>query len=102
MILKLIGSIVFVLGLLLALFAAVGWFAGKEQGERYVAIFLGALALGLLIVGYRWTRSKHSTSWRSDTATDRQREFAKELGIKFPKNITKGELSDLISRVTGK
>jgi hypothetical protein len=36
--------------------------------------------------------------WRNDPATDRQKRFADELGIKYPENVTKGELSDLISQ----
>jgi len=37
-------------------------------------------------------------AWRTDPATERQKSFANKLDIKFPKNITKGELSDLISK----
>ncbi len=40
-------------------------------------------------------------SWRSEPATEAQKEFADDLGIKYGKNITKGELSDLISGETG-
>ena len=36
-------------------------------------------------------------SWRDDPATERQRAFAKELGVKIPSGATKGEASDIIS-----
>jgi hypothetical protein len=61
------------------------------------------MALALLIIGYRWTRPRQQrVSWRNDPATEKQREFALDLGIKFPKNITQGELSDLIDHAKGK
>jgi hypothetical protein len=41
-------------------------------------------------------------NWRDDPATERQKSFARELEIKFPKNIKKGALSDLISEKTGR
>lgn len=100
MIVRFFGRILIAIGSLLGLFALLGGLIDKSDSGKYVAIFLGVLGLILLTIGYRWTRSKQSTSWRSDPATDRQREFANELGIKFSKNITKGELSDLISEVT--
>lgn len=38
------------------------------------------------------------SNWRNDPATDRQKEYAKELGITIPCNATKGYASDLISK----
>lgn len=35
--------------------------------------------------------------WRSDPATERQREHAAEIGIKLPRRCTKGQASDAIS-----
>jgi hypothetical protein len=40
--------------------------------------------------------------WRDDPATGKQKKFARDLHIKFPANITKGELSDLIDQQLGK
>lgn len=37
------------------------------------------------------------SDWRDDPATDRQREFAQDLGISIPPDSTKGEASDLIT-----
>ncbi len=36
--------------------------------------------------------------WRNDPATERQKSFADELGIKYPENVTKGQLVDMISQ----
>lgn len=44
-------------------------------------------------------RSKH---WRDDPATEKQKNYASSLGIRYPKHVTKGELSDLIARAKGK
>lgn len=102
MFVKLVGGLVTALGLLLGTIAGIAWFFGKDQTGHYVAIFFASMALILLLIGHRWSRSNRSTSWRIDPATGRQKEFARELGIRFPKRITKGELSDLISKATGK
>ena len=40
-------------------------------------------------------------TWRHNPATEKQKAYANFLGIEYPPNITKGELSDLISQVTG-
>jgi hypothetical protein len=41
---------------------------------------------------------KKPKSWRDGPATPSQKSWAIELGIPFPSDITKGELSDLIDR----
>jgi hypothetical protein len=41
-----------------------------------------------------------SNDWRDDPASEKQKSFARDLGIRFPAGITKGELSDLISEET--
>jgi hypothetical protein len=102
MFVKLFGRLVTAVGLFLAAVAVIAWFASTDQTGHYVAIFFGSMALILLLIGHRWSQTNRSTSWRNDPATDRQKDFAKELGIRFPKRITKGQLSDLISKVTGK
>lgn len=37
-------------------------------------------------------------TWSNGPVTERQKSFADELGIKYAENVTKGELSDLISQ----
>lgn len=41
---------------------------------------------------------KKTKSWRDGPATASQKSWAIELGIPFPPDITKGELSDLIDK----
>jgi len=41
---------------------------------------------------------KKPQSWRDGPASPSQKSWAIELGIPFPPNITKGELSDLIDK----
>ncbi len=36
-------------------------------------------------------------AWRGDPATAKQMRYANSLGIKYPANISKGDLSSLIS-----
>jgi len=99
---RLLGLAVISIGLFVGLLALAGWASGGEGGIG-LAIFFGVLSLILLIIGGRWARaSARLESWRDDPATDRQKSFANDLGIRYSKNATKGELSDLISRVTGK
>jgi hypothetical protein len=40
--------------------------------------------------------------WRRDPPTQRQLEYAADLGIDVPAGATKGQVSDLISAVTGR
>jgi hypothetical protein len=47
-----------------------------------------------------WPRTPNS--WRGDPPTERQLEFAANLGIDVPAGATKGQVSDLISAVTGR
>lgn len=61
---------------------------------------LAAVFAAVAFVGYRSLTRRGS--WRNDPASERQKEFADELGIAYPPKITKGELSDLISRETGR
>jgi hypothetical protein len=51
---------------------------------------------------FRQEYGRTDGSWRNDPATERQKTFARELGIKFPAHISKGALSDLITQKTGK
>ena len=56
----------------------------------------------LFLVFWVVSKKRGSKSWRADAPSEKQKEFANELGIKFKKGITKGELSDLISAETGR
>lgn len=41
-------------------------------------------------------------AWRKDPPTERQLEYAASLGIPVPAGISKGQLSDMITQVTGR
>ena len=93
------GTVALAAGMLCALFAVIWW----QQGQTGLCITFGLFALPLMVIGNRSLRGRRRRrSWRSEPATEKQKEFADELGIRYPRGITKGELSDLISRVTGK
>lgn len=68
-----------------------------DQGRAIVFGMAGVLA----VAGwFAWPR--HPDAWRNDPPTRRQREYAADLGIKVPKRATKGQVSDLISAITGR
>jgi hypothetical protein len=71
----------------------------REAGPRW---FMGIIALVFGWTGLKWLRGSKSDTWRTDAATAKQKSFANELGIKYPTNISKGDLSDLISQKTGR
>lgn len=55
----------------------------------------GSIASVLVLGGvFAWPRRPNA--WRGDRPTSKQMAFARDLGISFPRRITKGELSDLI------
>ncbi|MDZ4659217.1 MAG: hypothetical protein SH868_16720 [Bythopirellula sp.] len=94
-----LGLLFLVVGVLFTAVATTFYFQEQESGAIW---FAGIIAILLLVVGSNLMSSKKSKSWKADPATDKQKEFADDLGIKYPKDITKGELSALISQVTGK
>ncbi len=91
------GIISFAMGVVLGLTSIVGF----ATSEIPMGVLTGFFALAFLAVGSRWIRGRKNVSWRDDPATERQKSFANELGIAYAKNISKGDLSDLISEATG-
>ncbi len=57
---------------------------------------------GVLAVAGWFSWPRHPDAWRNDPPTQRQLEYAADLGIKIPKRATKGQVSDLISQVAGR
>ena len=102
---RIVGFVFVGFGLLLGLLFLPAIIDGDRSAG---AMIIGGIALVILLFGARLVLSNRTGgnpfrgSWRSDPATDKQKSFADELGIKYPRNITKGELSDLITKVTGK
>jgi len=78
-----------------ATFLLVGVFTpdGKAFG-------FGAAAVAGVGAFLTWPRMPNA--WRRDPPTQRQLEYASNLGIHIPRGATKGQVSDLISAVTGR
>jgi hypothetical protein len=64
------------------------------------ALFLGMAAVFGIAGVASWPRMPNA--WRRDPPTAKQLAYAERLGIDVPTRITKGELSDMISSVTGR
>jgi hypothetical protein len=76
-------------------FLVIGIFTpdGKAVGYGVAAVS----AIGAFLT---WPRMPNA--WRRDPPTQRQLEYASDLGISVPRGATKGQVSDLISAVTGR
>jgi hypothetical protein len=48
-------------------------------------------------VSYHFNNGNKGESWKGEPATKKQKDYADSLGIKYPGNVTKGQLSELIS-----
>jgi hypothetical protein len=80
-------------GSLLAIGALISLFGGNVVS----AVISGVVAAPLIFFGARWfTGRRPDGAWRNHRATERQKSFANDLGIQYPENVTKGELSDMI------
>lgn len=56
---------------------------------------LGIAALFGMAGLFTWPRRPNA--WRREPPTERQISYARDLGIRIPRGISKGELSDLIT-----
>jgi hypothetical protein len=96
-------------GLLLGAYGVYGLYKGESVAPYLILAFLCAPIAALLLPKKGRKRAspfareyRHKGGgWRNDPATERQKTFARDLGIKFPANISKGELSDRITDKTG-
>lgn len=75
------------LGLLFLVFAF--------SGDNSKASCLGLAAAFAVAGAFTWPRRPNA--WRNDSPTERQLAFARDLGIRVPRGISKGDLSDMIS-----
>ena len=78
--------------LMLVLFAFVD--AQNKAVSFGIAAMFGVAGLAT------WPRIPNA--WRRDPPTAKQLAYAEKLGLDVPARITKGELSDMISSVTGR
>ena len=65
--------------------------ASAKQDAASIGVPVAMAVAGALA----WPRRPNA--WRRDPPTERQLEYAKDLGIPLRKGMTKGEVSDLIS-----
>jgi membrane protein implicated in regulation of membrane protease activity len=75
------------------LFAAV---ASKKPNA------IGALAAVLSIAAAVLSWPRLPNAWKADPPTERQLAYAEKLGLVLHEGITKGQLSDMISKATGR
>ena len=71
------------------------------NSERSLGVFgliVGVWTLATVVLS--WPRVPDA--WRKDLPTQKQLAFAESLEIDVPPGISKGELSDMISQVTGR
>lgn len=59
-------------------------------------VVLGEAGAVLVIAACWLSWPRIPGSWRSDPPSDKQLEYADSLGIRIPRNVTKGRLSDMI------
>lgn len=57
---------------------------------------------GVFAVAALFTWPRRPTAWRTDPPTERQLAYARDLGIAVPPGASKGQVSEMISAVTGR
>ena len=70
-------------------------FAAAIMPERQLVT---AAIGGVMLIGGWLSWPKRPNAWRHDPPTDRQVDYALDLGIDIPANVTKGQLSDMIEQ----
>ena len=70
----------------------------SERSQGVFGLIVGVWALATVVLS--WPRVPDA--WRKDLPTQKQLAFAESLEIDVPPGISKGELSDMISQVTGR
>lgn len=62
---------------------------------------LAALSL-LWLVGGAFSFPRMPNAWRRDPPSEKQLAYARKLGIDVPPDVSKGELSEMITNVSGR
>jgi len=81
--------------LLLALVLLIFIFASKDK------LLIGGLAAMFAIAGF-FSMPRMPNAWRRDPPTAKQIKYAESLGIQVVPGMTKGDVSALISQVSGR
>lgn len=97
-----LGGILFLLGSL-AIFIEC-WFGTQNSADRVSGISFGIalFAIGVLSCVAGNAILGEDEDWRKLPPTRKQIDFARDLGIKIRKGMTRGELSDAITEITGR
>lgn len=75
-------------------------FATASVGQNFNTV---GLVLGLFAIAGAWMSwPRRPNAWKADPPTDRQLAYAADLGIVVPPGATKGEVSAMISAITGR
>lgn len=75
-------------------------FAAASVGGNFNAV---GLLFGLFAIAGAWMSwPRRPNAWKSDPPTERQLAYAADLGIVVPPGATKGEVSAMISAITGR
>jgi hypothetical protein len=69
--------------------------------KNAVGGFVAALSV-LWIVGGAFSFPRVPNAWRREQPSQKQLAYAAKLGLDVPDDISKGDLSDMISSVTGR
>jgi hypothetical protein len=97
-----IGLLLFLPGLLLAALSYFAWI-DPDPKTRPSAIILTGLAAICILIGGKLMRRKPVYTYRQHwPATEKQKAFARQLGIRFDQDISKANISALITAKTGK
>jgi hypothetical protein len=83
--------------LLTAVICGVVAATADDKARMAALVTTAVFAIGGL---FSWPRRPNA--WRRDPPTQRQIAYAQNLGIPIPRGVSKGELSDMISQVTGR
>jgi amino acid permease len=90
------GCLFTILRTVLLLLCALAMFAaGRSPTDEPAGMWAGIVIAIVFFTLYQ--RTYKTEKWRNDPATDAQRRFADDLGIRYSSAITKGELSDMIT-----
>jgi len=84
--------------------AAVMFITGAVSVVLILFKFNGALATMavLFLFGGAFSFPRMPNAWRRDRPSEKQLAYAMKLGIDVPDDVSKGELSEMITRVAGR
>ncbi len=95
------GCITAIVRVVLIVGAGFFMFRAGQSADASNAAATG-FVFGSLLLFALYQKTFADAGWRKDPATDSQKSYATDLGIRFSEGISKGELSDLITAAKAK